>query len=566
MIGPGRKPVQAYLSQRGFTRTVPRLTGAAAFRGTLPCRGQIVLIQLEILDWNFVKYPRIFVLERPPVLAGYRQHIGVGQELCYLSRNEVLLDAYDPASMIRNCLEQAQNVLHDISGDIRKVDRAGEFLVHWQPDWAAMIADDVASLSVRPEFLGITIISPPKKQFTCLLIGKDPSQLSTQLQSIGYHGPKHYLKNCLVLRLEGPPCFDPDCWPPATFADLLHWLKELDEKAYKNLGRCLETSWVLRCEVSAVLFVSPSGRFGFTFTFNLPKNLSEKYFLKHPAAIRQRVFKTASKIDILRFGCMEITPEFIHGRNQGQDAMLTGLKITLVGCGTIGGYLATYLARLGAGAKGGELVLIDSDELSPGNIGRHVLSMKHLFSLKAEALTEHLREEFPYLKITPRPVDVLSVGKLFDCDLVIDATGEEAVSTVINQRHVQRRKVKSPSVLYAWVEGPGYAVRTLLVDSAKAMCYQCQYARSGGERHERFPILRNRSADYKQQFADCETFTPFPVSASVNAAALALEVVMDWRRGKPGYRLRSRRLSEQHTENRKDSSPDRLAACVACGS
>ncbi|HMH19054.1 MAG TPA: ThiF family adenylyltransferase [Burkholderiales bacterium] len=566
MIGPGRKLVQAYLSQRGFKRAAPRAAGATAFRGTLPCRGHLVPIQLEIEDWNFVAYPRIFVLQRPPILDGYRPHIGLGQQLCYLSKGEEYLDVYDPASMIKNCLEQAESVLHDISGNTNKIDRAGEFLVNWRPEEAALIADDVASVTTKSDFFGLTVISPPKKQFACLLIGKDPSQLSTQLQSIGYHGPKQYLKNCLVLRIEVPPCFDPDHWPPATFADLLHWLKKLDEKAYKTLVRHLESDWILRHEFSSVLFVSPVGRFGCTFTFALPKNLSEKYFLRHPADLRQRIFKTASTIKIVRFGCMEITPEFIHGRNQGKEGTLAGLKITLVGCGTIGGYLATYLARLGAGANGGELVLIDSDELSPSNLGRHVLSMKHLFSPKAEALAEHLREEFPHLKVTPRPVDVLSVGKLFECGLVIDATGEEAVSTVINQRHVNRRDRGSPPVLYAWVEGQGYAVRTLLVDSAKAMCYQCQYIRSGGERRERIPILRDPSADHKRQLADCENFTPFPVSASVNAAALALEAVMDWRRKKTGNRFRARRLSEQHTENRRDSSPDRLDSCVACGS
>lgn len=565
MISPGRKQVKAYLSQQGFSPAPPRARGATAFRGELKCRGEAVPIQLEIEDWNFVRYPKIFVLDRPPGLAGFRPHIGLGQQLCYLLKGEVLLDAYDPVGMVHNCLSQAGKVLHDISGDIRKIDRADEFLANWSGEILALIADEVATPGGNAEFLGVTFISPPKKELPFLLIGTNPSQLSAQLQSIGYHGLEHCLKNCLVVDLELSPCFDPDHWPPKTLADIVGWLKVLDEKAYKLLLRCFESDWVLRYKSSAILFKSRAGFFGLTFSFDLPKHLDAKYFKKRPSDLRQRILKSAASIPIQRFSSMEITPEFIHGRNQGRQSMLAGLRIHLVGCGTIGGHLATYLTRLGAGAKGGELVLIDFDLFWASNLGRHVLGMKHLFSMKADALAEHLREEFPYLKITPRPVDVLSFGKLFDCDLVIDATGEEAVSTVINHRHVKRSD-RQPPALYVWIEGAGYAVKTLLVDSPKTLCYQCQFLRgSAGERRERFPALRNASPETRQ-IADCEAFTPFPVSASVSAASLALEVIMDRQRGKPGHRLRSRRLSEQHTENRKDSSPGRLATCAECGS
>lgn len=269
MISLGRKEVKAYLSQQGFSPAPARARGATAFRGELKCRGEAIPIQLEIEDWNFVHYPKIFVLNRPPILAGFRPHIGLGQQLCYLLNGEVLLDAYDPVGMIQNCLKQAAKVLHDVSGDIRKIDRADEFLVNWCGESVALIADETASPSGKPEFLGVTIISPPKKkELPFLLIGQDPSQLSTQLQSIGYEGLKNSLKNCLVLHLEPSPCFDPDNWPPKTLADILGWLKMLDEKAYRLLLRCFESDWVLRYEFSAILFKSRAGLFGQPLTSN----------------------------------------------------------------------------------------------------------------------------------------------------------------------------------------------------------------------------------------------------------------------------------------------------------
>lgn len=569
MIDEARNAIQAYLQQRGFAPTQPHHnTATYAARGELDCRGQRVPIQIEFLDWTFISYPKIYLLERPTVLAGYRPHLGAGQELCYLMAGEVPLDAYAPVAMVHSCLEQAQRVLHAVSGDASRIDREDEFRTHWRSgEGFALIGDVVDPKTAGLEFWGLSTLSCPKRDRTLLVVAKDPRRLTDDLQSIGYRSPMHHLDSCLVIRLQSRPCFDPNDWPPHSLNHLLRWLKRLDDSAYRGFIKGLESNWMLKSTLGAVLFSSPSGHFGLTFTYDIPTHFDKKYFEKRPAAFRQHVIRHAHSITISRFDSIDITPAFIHGRNQGGAETFAGRTIHLVGCGTIGGYLATYLTRLGAGTGGGKLNLIDHDVLMPSNLGRHVLTMKDLFENKAQALASHLRGEFPYIAVEAWPADVRTIGRLFDCDVVIDATGEEPVSRYINHRHIARRAdSKCPPVLYSWIEGPGLAARTLLVDGPEHMCFECQFVRTAaGRRQDRYPLLLDDTDGADRPIgADCETYTQFPVSASVSAAALALDAISAWHKGRPAPYFRTRRLTQEGTQNRADASPPPLQTCLEC--
>jgi len=240
--------------------------------------------------------------------------------------------------------------------------------------------------------------------------------------------------------------------------------------------------------------------------------------------------------------------------------------VMVVGCGTIGGYLATYLARLGAGdGSRGKLILADPELLMPGNIGRHVLGMNSLFQNKAEALTAMIKQELPHLKVLARPVDARAAKEVTETDLLIDATGEEALSAALNERITQLRiqKRKAPAVLHVWISGAGSAVQSLFVDSLDTACYRCLRVEQNEELVERFNALKGGSGKPFLRVG-CESYMPFPVSTSVQAAALGLEATLDWVRGDPSYRLRTRVIDEKAGRKVKDQDPSPLPNCPAC--
>jgi beta-lactamase superfamily II metal-dependent hydrolase len=60
-------------------------------------------------------------------------------------------------------------------------------------------------------------------------------------------------------------------------------------------------------------------------------------------------------------------------------------------------------------------------------------------------------------------------------------------------------------------------------------------------------------------------FTPFPVSRSVAAAALGLEVTLAWVNDKPGPRFRNRMFDVGQAYSLKDANPAPSSTCPACG-
>ncbi|MEQ9566819.1 MAG: ThiF family adenylyltransferase, partial [Pseudomonadales bacterium] len=124
-------------------------------------------------------------------------------------------------------------------------------------------------------------------------------------------------------------------------------------------------------------------------------------------------------------------------RSLNQLPPLAGKKIALIGCGTIGGYLARMLVQNGAGFSGA-LVLIDNQLFLPENVGRHILGIEFSGQPKSQSLAEYLNRDFPDAELEAITDNIQQCwGQFRGFDLVIDATGMEKVSSALNQ-HVRQ--------------------------------------------------------------------------------------------------------------------------------
>lgn len=176
-------------------------------------------------------------------------------------------------------------------------------------------------------------------------------------------------------------------------------------------------------------------------------------------------------------------------------------------------------------------MLIDFDLFMPQNIGRHRLGFPSLLANKANALAEELQRLAPSALIKAIPVDVKTVT-LEDLDLIIDATGEEALGHWLSAHY--HNKI---AILTVWIEGPGTAVRALLAQRSVAPCYRCVW------HHARDGALPSIKGPLPQILAGqgCEgLYVPFPATVSVQAASLGSELAIDWVNGfsSPSFRTR----------------------------
>jgi len=191
--------------------------------------------------------------------------------------------------------------------------------------------------------------------------------------------------------------------------------------------------------------------------------------------------------------------------------------------------------------------------------------MDYLLWNKAKAIADLTQKQFPHLNVDTRPVDARETRELLEADIVVDATGEEAFSTYLNEKVIERRLggKKAPVVVYTWIAGAGVAVQSLLVDSQKTGCYRClRVESSDGELGERYSAVKKGPS--RMLRVGCESYMPFPVSTSVQAAALAADVLLDWARGHGSPRFRTKLIDFDLGQKVKDQDPEPLPSCRAC--
>lgn len=541
------------LDELGF-KPIRRPGSARCFIGELRCAKGPVKVRLEISDWEFTTYPALVVLERPPFLPALTPHVSGDGFQCYFVQGRVVLDRYRPDHAIWQCIEQARRELDRLSSmpKYREREFEQEFGANWEigqrPLPSPVLLADVTGSNVVSCF-GIDV-----DDGLYVIAASEEAQVKALAQARGWPAPRRMKIGTYIVRSVNSPTL-PSERLPATIAEMFAWIKSWDPGAMRRIHTVLgQREWL---EFNAVQFLieSKAGWFGFFLELNANRKLMHR---RRPSGYRQHLYSKGKELSIIRVSVKQISSDFIHNRNLLAPS-LKDRKITLIGCGSIGGYLAQALVKLGAGSGTGSLRLIDPDKLGPGNLGRHFLGMDSLYRPKALALQEALTRQFPYSNILTEtrnaayPTDIAG-------DLVIDATGEEAVSEAINASRRRTSHAGGVPILHTWIVGNGECVQALWVDLRKYACFRCM-RQNDVARTKRFPVV-DREPETK--IVGCSAYTPYAVSAPMSASALAVDMVVDWLKGDVSPRFRTRYIEGSEARKIKNQNVSPLDGCPGC--
>jgi molybdopterin/thiamine biosynthesis adenylyltransferase len=141
-------------------------------------------------------------------------------------------------------------------------------------------------------------------------------------------------------------------------------------------------------------------------------------------------------------GYWEIASRQMSIVTRSEQERFKDAKITVIGCGGIGGETIEMLARMGIG----ELVLVDEDAFDLSNLNRQTLaSLSDLGLSKSAVAADKVRLINPYVKVTAfhEHVDRGNIDVIIgDSDIVIDALDNVLTRVIVS------RKAKEKGIPY----------------------------------------------------------------------------------------------------------------------
>lgn len=516
----------------GWFRLRGRLTPPQSDKGC-PCEIQ--------LDPKFFELPRIRLLEIPPELPAAVPHLGADGGLCYIAKGTVVLDIFDPIGQSLACLDRAAGVFGQIMKGEMVEDLAEEFFAYWD-GWLCLV-------DIQGEDLGRQRCIVAEANGTSLwFITDNEERTTTKLGLLGYQVTDRTVLTYRIKTIAQPRPLTNN-WPPRTVRDILAWQSTLDPRCRRKIHQRMQDGERKKANGVLIIIESPLMTYGFAVFYNR-KGRNPKTMLA------DRKYPTYG-LEVMMVSVVRIDDRYLAQRNIPTSKTLSGKRIAVVGCGTIGGYLSEMLVKAGAGTSGGKLTLVDFDSLLPQNIGRHRLGFPDLLSNKAIAMANELMRLAPGADVRALPVDVRQ-AQLGELDLLIDASGEESLGHWLCGNYLPHT-----SMLSVWIEGPGTAVRALLRTNNSGACYRCLWhSNRRGELRSVVDPLPVILAGH-----GCEgLYVPFPASVSVHAASLGAEMALDWVNDIYSPSLRTRLIDRTHQLATPDCVPLRDRDCPICNS
>jgi molybdopterin/thiamine biosynthesis adenylyltransferase len=553
------REIDAAIRQKGFNRDWEQ--PVPVYRGVLDPLRMRIPVSVEISDTDFVKAPVVRLQRSGDARLKPVAHVaGPDGLLCYLDTRATVLDRYRPGETVVRCLVEAERVLCDALSGRSNQDFAGEFLNYW--------ATSLALVDLADGFEGEATISwlnlRDHEHVMPLLVrtGDIPASFAQAHRAASAKSIPAVSERCQVVAITSNLTIDPtQAWPPLNIADLRSWLDFVGPKA----AHALET--IIRSGKGTSRWLAIKASNGCAMArIDIPARFDTPEFLvNRKDTLLSNLLREPKNVVVKRYHGLPVDEGYLYSRNLGGSKTLAGKTIGLIGCGTIGGFLAKQLAQSGAGSIGGRLLLFDNDTLQPGNLGRHILGVRDLGRNKAEGCRDNILADLPHINVTAESSDALQrLSILSRCALVIDATGEESLSIALNH-HAVRHRPSFPPMLYVWLAGNGSIAQSLLCDGKECACYKCMKPALDGQ--PRYRAVRSDTEAQLDSNAACgdALFVPFPVSRAVAAAALGLEAALGWINGKPSPHFRNRLLEPSQAFNLKDVNPAPSASCPACG-
>jgi hypothetical protein len=218
----------------------------------------------------------------------------------------------------------------------------------------------------------------------------------------------------------------------------------------------------------------------------------------------------------------------------GVAPFLSGKNILLLGCGSVGGFIANNLCQAGITS----IDILDNDVFMPENVHRHFLGFDAIQpnqnKYKADLLKARLEAQYPFAEIDSmnfldRRVEtfISDPNRLKHYDLIISTLGEPTINIEIN-KVLKANSINVP-LLCCFNEPYGIGGHVIVVNLDCDSCLQCLYTDVISDELIAFRgSLVAPNQNFKKNLSGCSSaFVPYSCMDSQQTAILATRKIIE---------------------------------------
>lgn len=473
------------------------------FSGNVEINGIKTTLIIAFNEHYPYKKPIFFLKDHDAL--GFIPHVENDGYICYTDDN-IILNSHVPKEILEETTLQVIDTLTKGNNKENIDDFFEEFEDYWNRNQAKFDSTLISSFRPTDE---VQLIRKAKIGGKIIIGVDDNAIVETAIRFKTSRRPNNALfRNCIYIPLEHPllpPNYN-DFWKSDELKSKI--FENVSAENRKKLNEILDKYHKIKKE--ELIIISQPKSNGLALYGVIYKGLNDD---NHPLVMDDSGFNI-KPVDVIR-----LEKEIIQPRG-GAEISLNAKNILLVGCGSIGSILTIELIKFGID----NITVVDNDFISTDNIYRHQLGLNFLAKNKAEAMSEFVKQNYPYTTIIPlnSPIENYlsnSTIDLQDYDLIVSATGSPNTNFYLNN-FLRGNNIKIP-IIYCWNEPYGIGGHSLLVHN-ESSCYNCLYDKN----------LANTGSfclpgqHFSKKIAGCSTsFVPFSSLDSHKTAILALNTI-----------------------------------------
>ncbi len=428
--------------------------------------GNIQLENYEKIDL-IISFSTDFPLTMPDIFVvnnnKFRAHVGTEGKICLFDSSAILIKQDMAAQLVIDCFDQAVKILNIHPGsETYNKEVCREFDSYWLSIQNKMVYSSLDTKDIKyaevPIVMshGISIVGNTKDEVEVILrnnFGLIPDK-------------DDFKRTCLVIRIRAGSSMIPLSKQFKWSVIRRYIVENTSSSVRRQFKKFLDKK--VKYYVRYIILAYPSDEGHILFGFRIKFNNSR--YLKIGCNQMCRVENVfVERIDF----------EYLTMRG-GAMSELKDKRVLLLGCGSIGGYIANNLCQAGIM----NIDILDNDLFKTENVHRHWLGFDSIspkkYGYKADLVKEKLEVMYPYADIDPLNYIDRSAQKfisdekrLGQYDLIISALGEPTINLEIN-RILNDYNLDVPFVC-CFNEPYGVGGHVISINIDNKSCLQCLY-------------------------------------------------------------------------------------------